>query len=250
MDSEEGQVPRSSPLKALAPSSAVTSPVKQSPAKAAGNPIPNPATPTASPATSPSFDPRSHFIPSLSGSTTHSQNQSGGQSTANNTTTQGPASQINMENDSVNAGGASVTDDSCASQAVLLGIQTLERQQLELERKRKNNQKFVPRANPFDSVHQYVGGQGSSKKYRPQDHTDVPSTVHFIAEGDSPVANNDSKDKVSVTSTGDTTKRHSRVKSMTKGFLNKVSTPLVSSFFRVFQKFFQKYRLQCPFVST
>jgi hypothetical protein len=71
--------------------------------------------------------------------------------------------------------GASSTDDSTSnSQAVLLGIHALEKQQEELERKRQHlMQRNIARANPFETrTPTSVGGS------RPQDHAGVPMTVH------------------------------------------------------------------------
>jgi hypothetical protein len=204
MDAEEGAGNRASPSKAAVSIPTTPSPI-QSPLKPLSTTVISPGT---SPAASPSYDTRVHFVSSVQGTSNNNSNSNIGEN------------QTPIESDGNTNAAGSVTDESCASHAVLLGIQTLERQQEELERKR--SQRDAQRANPFD-VHGYALRYGVHNQYhyQPQDNTDVPSTVHLnrVADGDSTLC--DSRDK----SVASVEKRHSRVKSMTK-FLKQVSTPL------------------------
>jgi hypothetical protein len=112
--------------------------------------------------------------------------------------------------------------DRNAENAVLLGIQTLERQQAELEMKRQRMTQHVQRENPFDiaDVVSGVGGNGSAFS-RPQDHTGVPMTVHLTGTPDDDLTTvSGSKNAHSSV----TLKKHNRINSFGK----LLKTPLVS----------------------
>jgi hypothetical protein len=127
--------------------------------------------------------------------------------------------------------GASSTDDSTSnSQAVLLGIQTLERQQEERERKRQQHemQRRIARANPFETTppHGFTGL--SAGGLRPQDHNGVPMTVHVTDNSDDEItmASDLKTSGVPVALTVSASKKQGR------GRINSISkllkTPLVS----------------------
>jgi hypothetical protein len=114
-----------------------------------------------------------------------------------------------------------------ATQAVLLGIQTLERQQAELELKRQRMSQNVQRENPFDTADVISGMSGNgSTLSRPQDHTGVPMTVHLTGTQDDDLTTvSGSKNAHSSV----TVKKHNRINSFGK----LLKTPLVRSLFHV-----------------
>lgn len=97
-----------------------------------------------------------------------------------------------------------------ATQAVLLGIQTLERQQAELEMKRQRMSQNIQRENPFDTADVT---SGSAISNRPQDHTGVPMTVHLTGTQDDDLTTvSGSKNAHSSA----TVKKHNRINSFGK----------------------------------
>ena len=129
---------------------------------------------------------------------------------------------------------ASSAIESESSDSVLLGIQELERQQLEKERR----QASIQRENPFESPQITWGNRNTNTLYplqKPQDlNHDVPSTVHLRQAND---------DDLTLESELQN-KRHERKTSF--GNLGKfLKTPLVSSTTKVYtvSSFFIKYSL-------
>lgn len=113
---------------------------------------------------------------------------------------------------------------------MLLGIQTLERQQEERERKRQQHemQRRIARANPFETTppHGFTGL--SAGGLRPQDHNGVPMTVHVTDNSDDEItmASDLKTSGVPVALTVSASKKQGR------GRINSISkllkTPLVS----------------------
>lgn len=130
---------------------------------------------------------------------------------------------------------ASSAIESESSDSILLGIQELERQQLEKERR----QASIQRENPFESPQITWGNRNTNTLYplqKPQDlNHDVPSTVHLRQAND---------DDLTLESELQN-KRHERKTSF--GNLGKfLKTPLVSSTTKVYTvsiPFFIKYSL-------
>lgn len=112
--------------------------------------------------------------------------------------------------------GNNTTEDSNrnAAQAVLLGIETLERQQAELEMKRQRMAQHVHRENPFDTADVISGTSINESTFsRPQDHTGVPMTVHLTgAQDDDLTTVSGSKNAHSSV----TIKKHNRINSFGK----------------------------------
>lgn len=129
------------------------------------------------------------------------------------------------------------SDGSTASQAVLLGIQELERQQAQLELKRQIQAQNVLRENPFETVpnhniHSAISWKkDQSRNNRPQD-SGVPMTVHVTDPVDDELTT-ESEVKNPAHPANPSSKRHSRINSI--GRLLK--TPLVS--FRIKHVFFR-----------
>ena len=162
-------------------------------------------------------------IPSIQSSTSATNSQSPTTSPASASYTRRQPFSAVLQTNEFNA--ASSTDDSTSgptttSQAVLLGIQTLERQQAELERKRQMQRIERPRENPFDPVDVYSN--------RPQDHahphTGVPTTVHLNGDADDELTMVSDLKGVGV-QPAPTQKKHNRMNSIGK----LLKTPLVSS---------------------
>lgn len=94
-----------------------------------------------------------------------------------------------------------------ATQAVLLGIQTLERQQAELEMRRQRMAQTIQRENPFDTA---------DVTSRPQDHhMGVPMTVHLTGTQDDDLTTV-SGSKITHSSSATTVKKHNRINSFSK----------------------------------
>jgi len=110
------------------------------------------------------------------------------------------------------------SDGSTASQAVLLGIQELERQQAQLELKRQIQAQNVLRENPFETVpnhniHSAISWKkDQSRNNRPQD-SGVPMTVHVTDPVDDELTT-ESEVKNPAHPANPSSKRHSRINSI------------------------------------
>jgi hypothetical protein len=105
-------------------------------------------------------------------------------------------------------------DESTASQAILLGIQGLEKQQAQSESKRQSRALAVLRENPFDT--DTVQWKVDQRKNRPQDLFKVPMTVHVTDAVDD--------ERRNLSQPAASAKKHSRINSIGKLLM----TPLVS----------------------
>jgi len=97
-------------------------------------------------------------------------------------------------------------DESTASQAILLGIQGLEKQQAQSESKRQSRALAVLRENPFDT--DTVQWKVDQRKNRPQDLFKVPMTVHVTDAVDD--------ERRNLTQPAASAKKHSRINSIGK----------------------------------